>query len=240
MVATASGDDALDCVDVAGVIELTWNAEEIGEIKVPQPQHVQSGHRRDVVQIVQAARGLDHRDDQRARVGDADLLGDITARVVVVREAERCAASPMRRILRAGDQLLGLRARFHHRHHHAHRADIERPRDEMIVPERHTNERHDRQAATQRELRFQGFEIEPGVFHAVHRELGTGIDQELRQARRHELEHHRTEGALPRSELVFERVGSHGERELRVRSGAGRSAQETAPILTFPRGRGKE
>ena len=56
------------------------------------------------------------------------------------------------------DDVRGLVRCPDHRHHHAHRADIERPGDEVVFAARHAHHRHDRKAAAQRELCLQGLE----------------------------------------------------------------------------------
>ena len=79
--------------------------------------------------------------------------------VVVVREAERRAAASGRRIARAGRRCArASSARADHRHHHAHRADVERAGDEVIFAARHAHHRHDAEPAAQRELVLQRLE----------------------------------------------------------------------------------
>ena len=94
------------------------------------------------------------------------------------------AAAALRRIARARDDVRGLVRRADHRHHDAHRADVERAGDEVIFAARHAHHRHDRRAPAQRELRLQRLEAEAGVLHVEQDELSAGVLAELRQAGR--------------------------------------------------------
>ena len=192
------------------MLELARDAHEVREIEVAEPQGVDAGHGGNRIDVGEPLDRFDLRDHQRALVQRRDLLRDVAALIVVVREAERRAAPPGRRIARARHDVRRFLGGADHRHHHAQRADVERAGDEVILAARHAHHRHDVEPATERHLRLERLEREPGVLHVVEHELGAGVAADLRDARREELEDHRAVGAAAGGEGCFDGIGAHG------------------------------
>jgi hypothetical protein len=96
-----------------------------------------------------------------------------------------------------------------HGHHDSERADIQRPGNEMIFAARNADHRHQIEAATQRELVLERFELEPRVLHIVEHEFGAGIPADLRQAGREEFEDHSAARAAARRKSLFDWIVSH-------------------------------
>jgi hypothetical protein len=135
-----------------------------------------------------------------------DLGADVAFAIVVMREAERRATPAGGRIARARHDVGSLLSGADHRHHDAHRAQIERTGDEVILAARHAHHRDDRQPAAQCELRLERLEAEPGVLHVEQHEFRARIQADLRQSGREELEHHRAECAPAGGERALDRV----------------------------------
>ena len=176
---------------------------------MPDPQRVDAGHRGDCLDVSQALGGLDLGDHQRPLVQRRDLEDDVAALVVIVREAERRAAASLRRIAGAGDDVLGFGRRADHRNHHSQRAHVERAGDEVIFAARNARHGHDVEPATQRALRLQRLEAEPGVLHVVEHEVGAGVPADLRQARREEFEHHSAIGVAACAQRLLDWIVPH-------------------------------
>ena len=99
-VGVTSGSDPLYRLQVDGVVELTRNAQKIGQIEMPEPQAVDAVGGCDPLDSLQASLCLDLHNDEIAGVSAAHLGGGVACRVVVVRKAEGCPASPFGRVVR--------------------------------------------------------------------------------------------------------------------------------------------
>jgi hypothetical protein len=139
----------------------------------------------------------------------ATLRLDVAARVVVLRNAEGCAAPALRRVVRR----LGDAARFlgalHHRHHDPIGADIQRARHEVVLAARHAHERLDADAAAAGRQHLQGLEAQARVLHVEERELAARGLQHLRHAGREEFEDHRAGDGFAAQHLLADRARPH-------------------------------
>ena len=183
--------DALHRRLEARIVEGARDAEEVGQVEVADPEHVDALGRGDRLAVLEAVLGLDLRDQQRAGAQPTDLVGDVATGVVVVREAEGRAAPAVRRIPRGLDHLPRLRGRLDHRHHHAGHTHVQRPRDVGVLAARHPHHRLDRQAPVGRDEPLQGLEPEPGVLHVVDREATARLREHRRDPGGEEFEDHR-------------------------------------------------
>jgi len=102
------GDHFLDRGDVFGMVELCRDAEEIGQVEVPEPEHVHARYRGNFLHVLDALNGFDQAHHQGTLVGDLDLVGNASADVIVGRKSERRAAPARWRIAGAGDDVLSL------------------------------------------------------------------------------------------------------------------------------------
>ena len=144
----ARGDDAVDRGKIIAMSELAGDAHEIGEIELTDPQHVDPGDRGDGLDVTKALVGLDLRNEQRPGMQRVHLAADVSALVIVMREPERGASAALRWVTRARNVILRLGRGADHGYHHAERADVQRPGDEMILAARHADHRHERESAT--------------------------------------------------------------------------------------------
>ena len=159
--------------------------------------------------IGDAARGLDQRDDQRALVRDAHFRADIAAGVIVMRHAERRAAHALRRIAAPRGDLPRLRPGLEHRHHDAHRAGIENRRDQVVVTARHPRHRHDIEAARSRDLHLDRLDPDAAMLGVEQGEIGPGRVERRHQPRGEKLERHRAVHGPAGIEPCAHRVRAH-------------------------------
>ena len=91
------------------MVELAGDTQEVGQVVVAEPDHVDAFDGGDRIDVLDALGGLDQRDHHRARIGLRDLVGLGAACIVVMRgDIERGAATACRRISGAIDDRLGL------------------------------------------------------------------------------------------------------------------------------------
>jgi hypothetical protein len=133
----------------------------------------------------------------------------IASKVVVVGESKGGAAPAVGRIARGFDDGFGLLDALHHGDHHAVAADIEGTGEEVVFAARHAHHGRDADAAAVGDLGLDGFKADAGVLHVVHDVFGAGVGENLRRARRKELEHHGAEHRLARHHTLPQRFLGH-------------------------------
>ncbi len=181
------GDHFLDRGDVFGMVELRRDAEEIGQVEVPEPEHIHARHRRNLFHVLDAFGSLDQTHHQSTLVGDLDLVGDASADVIVGRKAERRAAPARGRIAGAGDDVLRLLGGTDHGRHDPHDTEVERARNVVVLVGWYPRHRHQVDAAACRHLVLDGFVTVPGMLHVEEQELRSRRFHDLRQAGNQEL-----------------------------------------------------
>ena len=195
MLATG-GDDALDRADIAGVVELAGDAEEVRQIEVAEPETIDAVHGGDLLDGVETPLGFDLRDDEVAGIRRPHLGRRIARLVVVMREGERRPAPTFGRVMRRlGDGARLLHA-IHHGNHHALRPDIEGARKKVILASRHPHHRRNADAAAVGALHLELLDGEAGMLHVVENIFAAGEPENLSDPGREELEDHRAQHRL--------------------------------------------
>ena len=143
-----------------GCANCARDAQEIRQVELADPEHVDAGHRGNRLDVRETLVGLDLRDDHRALVQRGDLRGEIAALVVVVRETERRAAPARRRIARARDDVRASSAVPTIGTITPNAPTSSARAMNVIVAARHAHQRDDVEPAAQRDLRLQRLEAQ--------------------------------------------------------------------------------
>jgi hypothetical protein len=127
----------------------------------------------------------------------------------VVRRSKDSTAPPRRRVSSPGDDVARLRRSFYHWEHHAERADVQRPRHELVLEGRHTHQWNDVQSAAIGNLLLDRVDAGARVFHIEEHEFRSGLACDLRKPGGEELEREETETVLASQQLVFKWIAPH-------------------------------